>query len=476
MKGEQFAKTKIIATVGPASRDEETLRSLLKQGLDVIRINSAHGTRAEHAETISTVRRLEDEFETPVTILYDLAGPKIRMGTLPEEGVMLESGTSIQISERENYRPGILPIDCDGFSEMVESESRVFINDGAIQLRIVETDPPEVTARVEIGGLVTTHKGVNLPDTSIDLPALTERDEENLRFALQQCVDWFALSFVREPENITPVLEIMEEIGISRPVIAKIETVNAVEAIDDIISHFDGCMVARGDLGVELPIEDVPTLQKVIIRKCNTAGKPVITATQMLESMVESNRPTRAEAADVANAIYDGTDCVMLSGETAVGKYPDIAVDVMNSIILATEKQIDYSLKELSYPEVKSIADTVSHAVFQAALDTRAEAIVTMTHSGSTPRMVSKYRPPVPIYALTPFKTIQRQLNLIWGVYPLQVEECESTDQMFSQAESTLQSLGCVRDGDRIILSAGIPINVPGTTNMMKVLVVGESN
>ena len=476
MKGGQFAKTKIIATVGPASRDVETLRSLLNQGLDVIRINSAHGTRAEHAETISTVRKLEEEFGTPVTILYDLAGPKIRMGTLPEEGVMLESGTSIQISEQENYRSGVLPIDCEGFSEMVESESRVFINDGAIQLRITETDPPEVTARVEIGGLVTTHKGVNLPDTSIDLPALTARDEENLRFALQQGVDWFALSFVREPENIRPVLEIMEEIGISRPVIAKIETVNAVEAIDDIISRFDGCMVARGDLGVELPIEDVPTLQKVIIRKCNTAGKPVITATQMLESMVESNRPTRAEAADVANAIYDGTDCVMLSGETAVGKYPDIAVDVMNSIILATEKQIDYSVKELPYPEVKSIADTVSHAVFQAALDTRASAIVTMTHSGSTPRMVSKYRPPVPIYALTPFKTIQRQLNLIWGVYPLQVEECESTDQMFSQAEFTLQSMGCVSDGDRIILSAGIPINVPGTTNLMKVLVVGESN
>ncbi len=476
MSGKEFAKTKIIGTIGPASRDRETLRKLLNEGLDVVRINSAHGTREEHRETIVSVRALEEARDVPVTILYDLAGPKIRIGTLPEKGVELRVGSTVRMIEGDEYARDSLPIDCPGFAEMVNPGSRVFINDGAIQLRIRETDPPEVLADVEIGGTVTTHKGVNLPETDIDLPALTDTDVSNLRFALKQGVDWLALSFVREAQNITPIREIMREMDIYRPVIAKIETVGAVEELDQIIDIFDGCMVARGDLGVEVPIEEVPALQKTIIRKCNTAGKPVITATQMLESMVHNNRPTRAEAADVANAIYDGTDCVMLSGETAIGNNPAVAVNVMNRIILETEKQIDYTRKELPYPSVKSIADTVSHAVFQAAIDTRASAIVTMTHSGSTPRMVSKYRPPVPVYALTPFRTIQRQLNLIWGIHPICVKECATTDEMFRQAESTLMELETVQEGDRIIVSAGVPINVPGTTNLMKVQVVGEND
>jgi len=469
-----FAKTKIIGTVGPASRERSTLKSLVDEGLDVIRINSAHGTQEEHGELIETVRSLEEELQWPITILYDLAGPKIRIGELPEDGVLLRSGSMVTLAETGADTDAELPIDCRGFAAMIEAESRLFINDGAIQLRIKEIDPPRVNARVVVGGRVTTHKGVNLPDTTIDLPALTDRDTENLRFALHHDVDWFALSFVRTAENIQPVRAVMREEEISRPVIAKIETVSAVDEIDDIVESFDGCMVARGDLGVEVPIEDVPHLQKMIIQKCNTAGKPVITATQMLESMVHNNRPTRAEAADVANAIYDGTDCVMLSGETAVGAYPSNAVDVMNSIVLSTEEQIDYTVKKLPFSGVKSIADTVSHAVFQSAIDTRAKAVVTMTHSGSTPRMVSKYRPPVPIYALTPFRTIQRQLNLIWGVHPLEIEVCTTTDEMFQVAEETLEKLGVVEKGDHIIISAGIPINVPGTTNVMKVQVVGE--
>lgn len=473
MREIRFAKTKIIGTIGPASKDKNTLRQLVTEGLDIVRINSAHGSQKQHLEIIRTVRLLEEELNMPITVLYDLAGPKIRLGKLPKKGIHLETGSEIELMEKSEYEEGKpLPVECHRFAEMVKPGQRIFINDGFIQLVISELVDSVVKARVKVGGKLTSHKGVNLPGAKLDLPALSEDDRDNLRFGLMNDVDWFALSFVREANDIDDVLDIMEEHETSRPVIAKIETPQAVGQIDKIIEAFQGCMVARGDLGVEIPIEDVPHVQKEIIAKCNLAGIPVITATQMLESMVNSSRPTRAEAADVANAIYDGTDCVMLSGETAVGKYPMSAVDVMNSIILSTESQIDYKLGRQKYTNTKSIADSVSHGVFQVALDVEAKAIVTMTQSGSTARMVSKYRPPMPIFALTQFKTIQRQLNLVWGVSPLLSSQSVSTDEMFSDAEQKLKKLGVVDQGDRIVLSAGVPIGVPGTTNLLKVLVV----
>ena len=476
MTTKQFAKTKIIATLGPASASKSMLKHMVEHGVDVLRINSAHGTRKSHLQTIQQIREVQESVQSPLTILYDLAGPKIRVGSLPANGILLKKGDTVFLKEGSDYQAGILPVECPDFVSMIEEGTRIFINDGAIQLTVDSVRDEVVHASVDIGGLITANKGVNLPDTIIDLPALTEKDKANLRFGLENGVDWFALSFVRSAENYQPVSEIMTAMGISRPVIAKIETPQSVREMDEIIEVFQGVMVARGDLGVELPIEDVPHLQKKLIQKCNRAGKPVITATQMLESMITSNRPTRAEAADVANAIYDGTDCVMLSGETAVGEYPVIAVDVMNSIILSTEREIDYSGRRYQSKEIKSIADSVSHAAFQAAIDVRAKAIVTFTHSGSTARMVSKYRPPVPVYALTPFEDIQRQLNLIWGVSPLLVQDAGSTDAMFAAAEKELRALGVVEAGDRIILSAGVPVGVPGTTNLMKVQVVGEGD
>ncbi|MCF7804342.1 MAG: pyruvate kinase [Candidatus Marinimicrobia bacterium] len=473
MNLDNFAKTKIIATVGPASTDEKVLREMIRHGVDVIRINSAHGSQKTHEQMIEMVRAFEEEEGKPLSILYDLAGPKIRLGELPDDGIMLEDGTVLTLEEGTDG-PEALPVECPAFASMLEPGKRIFINDGAIQLTVIDIAGKKVKARVDTGGLVTSRKGVNLPDTDIDLPALSKDDKANLRFGLHAGVDWFALSFVREAENIKSVYEVMREEGICKPIVAKIETPQAIREIDEIIEAFQGVMVARGDLGVELPIENVPHLQKQLIQKCNQAGKPVITATQMLESMIENNRPTRAEAADVANAIYDGTDCVMLSGETAVGKYPVVAVDMMNSIILSTEREINYSQRRYPTDYMKSIADSVSHAVFQAAIDVRAKAIVTFTQSGSTARMVSKYRPPAPIYALTPSVDIQRQLNLVWGVHPLRITNALNTDEMFDLAEAHLKELGVVIDDDRIVLSAGVPIGVPGTTNLMKVQVVGD--
>lgn len=447
------------------------MRDLVDEGVDVIRINSAHKDQEAHRQIIDTAREVEQESGQSLAILYDIAGPKIRIGDLPEGGIELAKDEQITMAESGE---ALLPVDCSGFAEMLESGSRIFINDGAIQLSVDDIAGKTVNATVITGGLVTSRKGVNLPDSIIPLPALTPRDKENLRFALKADVDWIALSFVREAKNYSEVRKIMDEVSIVRPVVAKIETPQALHEIDAIINTFDGCMVARGDLGVEIPIEEVPHIQKELIRKCNRTGKPVITATQMLESMIEHNRPTRAETADVANAIYDGTDCVMLSGETAIGKYPVVTVDMMNSIIVETERQIDYFGDKMPQMEKKSIADSVSHAVYQAAVDVRAEAIATMTHSGSTARMVSKYRPPVPIYAVTPFKHIQRQLNLVWGVRPLLIDASESTDQMFELSQRKLREIGVVNAGDRIVFSAGIPIGTPGTTNLMKVQVVGE--
>lgn len=449
---------------------------MVEHGVDVLRVNSAHGTQENHREMMNLVREVEAETGRTLSILYDLAGPKIRVGSLPKSGVKLEAGSEIIIREGKADPEKALPIECPGFADMLSPGKRIFINDGVIQLTVQEVREESVTAKVDSGGLVTSRKGVNLPDTVIDLPALSERDISNLRFGLKHGVDWFALSFVRKAVNIQPVHEIMAEMDTCRPVIAKIETPQAIDEIDSIIEAFQGCMVARGDLGVELPIEDVPHLQKQLIQQCNRAGKPVITATQMLESMVTSNRPTRAEAADVANAIYDGTDCVMLSGETAVGEHPVVAVDMMNSIIVATEQEIDYTEKRYPFDTIKSIADSVSHAVFQAAIDVRAKAVITFTQSGSTARMVSKYRPPVPIYALTPTVDIQRQLNLVWGVRPLLITDAHTTDEMFDIAEKDLLKLGVVEKGDSMVLSAGVPIGVPGTTNLMKVQVVGEGN
>lgn len=474
MQIERFGKTKIIGTIGPVSRDRNVIRQLITEGLDIIRINSAHGTREQHEEIIRSVRSLEEEMQIPVTILYDLAGPKIRLGELPEGGVKLESGSEIEIEEASRKSSQRLPIECQNFPEIISPGDRIFINDGFIQLTVKDIHQDYVRTHVDTGGLVTTHKGVNLPGVDIDLPALSADDQTNLRFALRNEADWIALSFVRKPGDIAEVNSVMEEEDRLRPVIAKIETPQAVDAMDAIIDSFQGCMVARGDLGVEIPIQDVPHVQKQIIRKCNRVGKPVITATQMLESMVHNSRPTRAETADVANAIYDGTDCVMLSGETAIGEYPVRAVRVMNDIILATEAQIDYTAEPGAFEGTKTVADSVSHSVFQAAIEVEARAIVTMTHSGSTARMVSKYRPPVPIYALTPFQHIQRQLNLSWGVSPLLSTRSESTDAMFVEAEHLLRELGIVEHGDKLVLSAGVPIGVPGTTNLMKVLVVGH--
>jgi len=466
-------KTKIVCTIGPASNSYEKIEKLIQGGMDVARLNFSHGNYEEHLQKIKYIRQVSLKTAKSVAILQDLGGPKIRIGKIEKEPILLRANSSFILTNRE------VPGDEQGVSvtfpslpRKVKKGDRIFLADGTLELKVKELTPADIICRIVKGGKLTSHKGINIPNISMDISSLTEKDYQDIIFGIKNKVDFIGLSFTRNAEDVLRARKILKENGAENiSLIAKIEKKEAVDNLKEIIKASDGIMVARGDLGVEIPLENVPLVQKEIIKRCNLAGKPVITATQMLMSMVSNPRPTRAEVTDVANAILDGTDAIMLSEETAVGNYPLEAVETMNKIALKVEKAIDYKkiLSERSLSVKPTNPDAISHATCQVALDLKAKAIITFTFSGSTARMVSRYRPPIPIIAASTRDSTVRKLALSWGVYPFKSDELENTDDMIEKSKKVALATGLVKKGDKIIITAGIPFKIPGTTNLLKV-------
>ncbi|MCS6829931.1 MAG: pyruvate kinase [Armatimonadota bacterium] len=470
--------TKIVCTVGPATSSPERLRQLIEAGMDVARLNFSHGTHESHGQVIAHIRRISAELRKPVAILQDLCGPKLRLGALPEEGVSVESGQSVRfVLAEEGSDAENIPLPHSTLFALMRPGERILIDDGRVDIVVTQRDLNTIRGEVRIGGVLRSRKGVNLPDTRLPVTSVTERDLEDLRFGIQQGVDWVAVSFVREPEDLQPVRYAIEAASADARIIAKIEKREAIENFEQILEAADGIMIARGDLGVEMPIDEVPLIQKEIIACCNRAGKPVITATQMLESMISAPHPTRAEATDVANSILDGTDAVMLSGETAVGQYPIEAVKVMHCIASRTEQALKEGVVVQPNQPVAgslSVTEAVAEAVCHIAYDISAHAIICATTSGSTARLVSKYRPKTPIVAFTPSESTYRQLALSWGIQPQLIPQVYTMEEMLQTAVNTAVSMGLAHEGDKVVITAGVPIGVPGNTNLIKVHTVGQ--
>jgi len=468
----QLRRTKIVATLGPATDSGENIGRLIAAGVDVFRLNFSHGDRESHAATISRIREAATAAGREIGILQDLGGPKIRLGVLPEGGIVVQPGTTVQLDGSAEPAAGALPVNYPYLAEDVGPGDPILLADGTVELRVEEVSGTLVRCSVITGGRLSSHKGVNLPGSRLRVPAFTDKDRLDLEVGLANGVDFVALSFVRSEKDVEPVIEILDSVTPRPLLIAKIEKPQAVEHLEAILRRVDGLMVARGDLGVELPVEQVPLIQKRIIREAVQAGKPVITATQMLGSMVSSPRPTRAEASDVANAVLDGTDAVMLSEETAIGDYPVEAVQTLDRIARTVEPSVDHEafLTRPSAGPHRRTDEAIGHAACWLARDVEARAIVASTVSGTTARLVSRFRPAVPIFALTPHAWVERQLHLSWGVVPVHVERFDSTDAMFELAAGWAVAGGLTRPGDRLVLTAGAPIHVPGTTNMLRVV------
>ncbi|MDR4509624.1 MAG: pyruvate kinase [Candidatus Brocadiaceae bacterium] len=465
-------KTKIVCTIGPAVDSESALEALINAGMNVARLNFSHGTHEYHAKIIQSLRTVSERKNVHIAILQDLAGPKIRVGKFTCESVTLEAGdTFVLTTEKVPGNRERVSVSYAKLTEEVETDDQILLADGSIELTVVKISGKNVICKVLVGGELSSHKGVNIPGSSLSVKSLTEKDGKDLAFGLEKGVDIVALSFVRRKEDILQVRERIEKANRRIPLVAKIEKHEALENIDEIIDLVDGIMVARGDLAVETALERVPLVQKMIIQKCNLAGKPVITATQMLKSMVENPRPTRAEANDVANAVLDGTDAVMLSEETATGKYPVQSVHTMAKIIEATESgEITRRQHGETNPRKSvSIVSAVSRATSEIARDVKAAAILTPTQSGSTARMISSNRPTQPIIALSPNPHVVRCLSLVWGVYPVLSDSYSSMEEMIEQAKGKALQSKLVRYGDIVVTTAGVPIGVAGNTNLIKV-------
>lgn len=465
-------RTKIVATIGPATSSPEVLKELIKAGATTLRLNFSHGTHEDHQRNIRTIRQTAFELNQPVGILQDLQGPKIRLGRFENNSIILNKGDRFTLTSE--LQPGTQEISCvtyDLLAEEVPSGATILLDDGKVEMVVEEVDKAKraLHCRVVVGGPLSNNKGVNFPGVYLSIKAMTDKDRQDLMFGLDQGVDWVALSFVRNPQDVLEIKELIASAGKQTPVIVKIEKHEAIEEMEAILSLSDGVMVARGDLGVELPAEDVPILQKRLIATANRLGIPVITATQMLDSMVGSPRPTRAEISDVANAILDGTDAVMLSNETAVGKYPVEAVETMAKIAVRIElEKLARNLKDTS----RSIPNAISQAVGQIAEQLQSAAIMTLTKTGATARNVSKFRPKTPILAVTPHVDVARQLQLVWGVKPLLVLDLPSTGQTFQAAINVAQEKYLLAEGDLVVMTAGTLQGVPGSTDLIKVEVV----
>jgi pyruvate kinase len=462
--------TKIVCTVGPASNSKAMLGRMMRAGTDVFRLNFAHGTNEEHSRDIKAIREVSRKLRRSVAILQDLPGPKLRVGKLSSEPLHLGRLDTVTLTAKPTSARNKIPVSYSSLPKAVRKGDTIFLADGSIRVEVLLTSRDEVHGRVLNGGDLTSGKGINLPRLRMRLPAVTEEDKKHLKFGLEHGIDIVGVSFVQKPDDISMARRAASEMGYEVFVVAKIEKREAVEELDAIVRESDGVMVARGDLGVELNLERVPIIQKRIIHEANKAGKPVITATQMLESMVSQPSPTRAEVTDVANAIIDGTDAVMLSEETAVGKYPVEAVEMLTRVAYETEKYLPREITPTrrSWHE-RSQEDALALAACETALELSASSIVTPTRSGQTARRVSKYHPSLPIVALTPSEKVQRQLSLSWGVRALLGPEGDSTETIFRDAERAIKSLGYAGKGDRIVIVAGDPKGPTGHTDLVKV-------
>ncbi len=466
-------RTKIVATIGPATESKQVLRQLIEAGATTFRLNFSHGDHEDHAERITTIREVARELGVHIGILQDLQGPKIRLGRFEAGPISLAPGDAFTLTSRQvNCNQTIATVTYDKLAEEVHSGCRILLDDGRVEMVVERVDHADqsLLCRVTVGGVLSNNKGVNFPDVQLSIRALTPKDRRDLSFGLQQEVDWVALSFVRNPSDMQEIRDLIRSHGCTTPVVAKIEKFEAIDSIDAILPLCDGVMVARGDLGVEMPAEEVPLLQKELIRKANSLGIPIITATQMLDSMAGCPRPTRAEVSDVANAILDGTDAVMLSNETAVGDYPVEAVATMARIARRIER--DYPQRILDGQMATTIPNAISQAVSSIARQLNAAAILPLTKSGSTARNVSKFRPSTPILAITSEESVARQLQLVWGVNPLLIPEQPSTASTFSLAMGVAQKKGLLREGDLVVETAGTLEGVSGSTDLVKVGIV----
>ena len=472
-----MTNTKIIATLGPATNSAEMIEQLILAGVDVFRLNASHGTAEERTELTGLIRAAARDIGTHTAVLLDLQGPKIRLGKFEGGEALLEDGAEFTITTEPVVGNGkIAATTYSNFARDVKSGDRVLLADGSLELEVVDADGVCARCVVKRGGVVRDRKGINLPGAQLSTPSLTRADMTNLQAGLDVGIDIVAMSFVRKPSDVLRLRLFLEEKGANLPIIAKIEKPEAVETIKDILNESDGVMVARGDLGVELPMEQVPFIQKSIIEQARRAGKFVITATQMLESMIEYPFPTRAEVSDVANAIYDGTDAVMLSGETSVGKYPAEAVRMMDRTAKQAEESIrKYGYREIPKREYVTHAEIVADSAYHAAKMAGAAAIVVFTSSGSSARLISRFRPPVPIFAFTPSEAVARSLGIVYGVNPVIAPHVTSTDEMMIQMDKTLLERGWVKPRENVVFVAGQPIGRPGTTNLMKLHRVGEN-
>ena len=457
-----------MATLGPSSDSVEQLRALVAAGMDAARLNLSHGTHEEHAERAARVRQVADELGRPIAVIADLQGPKLRIGGLAEP-VVLKTGEEVTVCAEELASDGDLPVAPAVIGDVLEPGHDILIDDGLVRLRVGEVDGGRARCAVVVGGRITSHKGVNLPGVPIPIPSLTEKDTRDLEFALGIDVDFVALSFVRSSADVRDLRALIEQAGSHAHVIAKIEKAEAVDVLDDVLKETDAVMVARGDLGVEIGAALVPLLQKRIILRCLEVGKPVITATQMLESMVHQAEPTRAEASDVANAILDGTSALMLSGETAVGDYAVEAVATMDRIARVIEPSMDYRHELPEANENPTIGGAMSNAACDLAEALRAKAILVPTVTGKTPSAVARLRPRRPIVALTHAGWAMRQLALEWGVTPLEIPETDDVNDLWNRSVSAAREAGLVEPGDRVVITAGTAVNIPGSTNVIKV-------
>ena len=468
-------KTKIICTVGPATDEDGVLEKMIKAGMNVARFNFSHGTHEMHKKRFDELVALRDKLDLPIATMLDTKGPEIRIGYFKDhKAVTLKDGDDYILTSRD--------IECDekqasvSFKELpqdVKMGTIIRINDGLVSLRVEKVEGPDIYCKVVDGGVISDQKGVNVPDTNLSMPYLSEHDMSDLAFGAKLGFDFIAASFIRSAADVDYLRNFTNSVGFHKvKIIAKIENMSGVNNIDEIIAAADGIMIARGDMGVEIPFELIPSIQKKLIKKAYTAGKQVITATQMLESMITNARPTRAEITDVANAIYDGTSAIMLSGESAVGKHPVEAVQTMTSIALTTEGDIDYKREfDNFYPESggKDITSAISHATVTTAHDLNASAIITVTKSGTTARMISKFRPQTDIVGATINQKVWRQLSLSWGVKPVLCQLKDNTDELFDHAVDVTVKAGAAKKGDTVVITAGIPLGMSGTTNMLKV-------
>jgi pyruvate kinase len=473
-------KAKIVCTIGPASESIEKLSQLIDAGMNVARLNFSHGDHEEHGQRIKNIREAAAKAGKTVGILLDTKGPEIRTNNMENDGFELQQGASVIVSMKEVLgTPEKFSVTYEGLIDDVEKGSKILLDDGLIGLEVTEIDKAngEIHTIVSNSGMLKNKKGVNVPGVSVNLPGITDKDAKDIIFGIQQDVDFIAASFVRRATDVLEIRQLLEEHHAPHiQIIPKIENQEGVDNIDEILEVSDGLMVARGDLGVEIPAEEVPLVQKQLIKKCNSQGKPVITATQMLDSMQRNPRPTRAEASDVANAIFDGTDAIMLSGETAAGTYPVEAVQTMHNIAFKAETALDFNeiLSARSKESDHNMTDAIGQSVAHTAINLDVNAIVAPTESGHTARMISKYRPKAPIVAVTGSESVSRRLALVWGVYPTVGRRVSTTDEMLDMAVEESVNSGMTKHGDLIVITAGVPIGETGTTNLMKIHVVGD--